>query len=253
VPGVAKGPASRIRVISYGDFSVQYEIRYPLANFATYGDTEGQIMNLLWYCFRRSGIDIPMPVRDVKMHHITLESLRAEQEQRAGEIMALLEKVEMFSPLSKPELKELVEHLSVKSYAAGEVPVRQGEPGDSFYVIKSGRVNVIMEKSPDDTAVVATLGPGNFFGEMSLLTGATRTASIHVMDDAELIVIDKESFGITLVNNPSIAESLSHILSERQAGLDAERERLDAAALERRKKDVSVRLLSKIRDFFGLS
>ncbi len=253
VPGVAKGPASRIRVISYGDFSVQYEIRYPLANFATYGDTEGQIMNLLWYCFRRSGIDIPMPVRDVKMHHITLESLRAEQEQRAGELMALLEKVEMFSPLSKPELKELVEHLSVKSYAAGEVPVRQGEPGDSFYVIKSGRVDVVMEKSPDETAVVATLGPGNFFGEMSLLTGAARTASIHVKDDAELIVIDKESFGITLVNNPSIAESLSHILSERQAGLDAERERLDAAALERRKKDVSVRLLSKIRNFFGLS
>ena len=253
VPGVAKGPAPRIRVISYGDFSVLYEIRYPLANFATYGDTEGQIMNLLWYCFRRSGIDIPMPIRDVNMHNITLESLRAEQEQRAGEIMALLEKVEMFSPLSKPELKELVEHLSVKSYAAGEVPVRQGEPGDSFYVIKSGRVNVIMEKSPDETAVVATLGPGNFFGEMSLLTGATRTASIHVMDDAELIVIDKESFGITLANNPSIAESMSHILSERQAGLDAERERLDAAALERRKKDVSVRLLSKIRNFFGLS
>jgi CRP-like cAMP-binding protein len=159
----------------------------------------------------------------------------------------------LFSPLSKPELKKLVEHLSVKSYAAGEVPVRQGEPGDSFYIIKSGRVDVVVEKSPDETAVVVTLGPCNFFGEMSLLAGATRTASIHVKDDAEFIMIDKESFGITLANNPSIAESLSHILSERQSGLDAERERLDAAALERRKKDVSVRLLSKIRDFFGLS
>jgi small-conductance mechanosensitive channel/CRP-like cAMP-binding protein len=253
VPGVAKGPAPRIRVISYGDFSVQYEIRYPLANFATYGDTEGQIMNLLWYRFRRSGISIPMPVRDVNMHHITLESLQAEQEQRAGEIMALLEKVEIFKPLSKPELKNLVGHLSVQSYAIGEVPVRQGEPGDSFYVIKSGKVDVVVEKSQDETAVVATLGPGNFFGEMSLLTGAARTASIHVKDDAELVVIDKESFGVTLAKNPSIAESLSHILSERQAGLDAERERLDATALERRKKDVSVKLLSKIREFFGLS
>jgi len=253
VPGVAKGLAPRIRVVNYGDFAVQYEIRYPLANFATSGDTEGQIMNLLWYCFRRSGIDIPMPTRDVNMRNITPEILRAEQEQRTGEIMALLEKVEIFSPLSKPELKELIEHLSVKSYAMGEVPVRQGDPGDSFYIIKNGRVDVIVEKSPDETAVVATLGPGNFFGEMSLLTGAARTASIHVKDDAELIVIDKESFGITLANNPSIAESLSQILSERQAGLDAERERLDAAALERRKIDVSVRLLSTIRDFFGLS
>jgi small-conductance mechanosensitive channel/CRP-like cAMP-binding protein len=253
VPGVAKGPASRIRVIGYGDFSVQYEIRYPLASFATYGDTEGQIMNLLWYRFRRSGIDIPMPIRDVNMHHITPESLREEQEQREEAIMALLGRVEIFSPLSKPELKELVGHLRVKSYAAGEVPVRQGESGDSFYIIKSGRVDVVVEKSPDETAVVVTLGPGNFFGEMSLLTGTARTASIHVKEDAELIVIDKESFGITLATNPSIAESLSHILTERQAGLDAERERLDAAALERRKKEVSVRLLSKIRDFFGLN
>lgn len=252
VPGVAKDTASRIRVISYGDFYVQYEIRYPLANFATCGDTEGQIMNLLWYCFRRSGIDIPMPIRDVNMHHITLESIQAEQEQRAGEIMALLEKVELCSPLSKPELKKLVEHLSVKSYAAGEVPVRQGEPGDSFYIIKSGKVDVVVEKSPDETALVATLGAGNFFGEMSLLTGAARTASIHVKEDAEFIIIDKESFRFTLATNPSIAESLSHLLSERQAGLDAERERLDAAALERRRKEVKTKLLTKMRDFFGL-
>jgi CRP-like cAMP-binding protein len=100
--------------------------------------------------------------------------------------------------------------------------------------------------------VVATLGPGNFFGEMSLLTGAVRTASIHVKEDAEFIVIDKESFGSALANNPSIAESLSHILAARQAGLEAERERLDAASLERRRIDVSGQMLSRIRDFFGL-
>jgi small-conductance mechanosensitive channel/CRP-like cAMP-binding protein len=253
IPGVVKGQASRVRVIGYGDFAVQYEIRYPLASFATYGDTEGQIMNLLWYRFRRSGIDIPMPIRDVNMRQITPESIRAEQERQADEIVALLEKVEIFSPLSKPELTKLVEQLDVKSYAAGEVPVRQGDSGDSFYIIKSGRVDVIVETSPGETAVVATLGPGNFFGEMSLLTGAVRTASIHMMEDTECIVIDKESFGITLANNPSIAESLSRILTERQAGLAAERGRLDAASLERHRKDVSTKLLTKIRDFFGIS
>jgi len=133
------------------------------------------------------------------------------------------------------------------------MPVKQGDHGDSFYIIKSGKVDVVVEKSPGESAVVATLHPGNFFGEMSLLTGAVRTASIHVKEDAEFIVIDKESFAATLVNNPSIAESLSRILAERQAGLDAGRERLDAAAVERRKQDASGHMLSKIRDFFGLS
>jgi len=100
---------------------------------------------------------------------------------------------------------------------------------------------------------VATLQPGNFFGEMSLLTGEVRTASIQVKEDAEFIVIDKESFASTLANNPSIAETLSQILAERQAGLEAERGRLDTDSLERRKKVASGHLLSKIRDFFGLS
>jgi len=99
--------------------------------------------------------------------------------------------------------------------------------------------------------MVATLGPGDFFGEMSLLTGEARSASIRVKEDAEFIVIDKESFRSTLVNNPSIAESLSRILAERQAGLEAERERLGASALAGR-KDTSGRLLERIRAFFGL-
>jgi len=252
VPRVLKQPAPLIRVSGYGDFAVTYEIRYPINDFAAHVEIEAEIMSLLWYKLKRSGIDIPYPVRSIHVKQITPESQQAEQERRSGEILGLMEKVEIFSPLSKMELNKLVERLSIKTFAAGEAPVKQGDPGNSFYIIKTGRVDVVVEKGHGDSAVVATLGPGNFFGEMSLLTGAARTASIRVKEDAEFIVIDKGSFASTLANNPSIVESLSHILSERQAGLEAERERLDAASLERRKKDASGKMLSKIRDFFGL-
>jgi CRP-like cAMP-binding protein len=140
----------------------------------------------------------------------------------------------------------------VETFSAGEIPVRQNDCGDSFFIIKSGRVDVVVGKSSGDTAVVATLGPGNFFDEMSLLTGAVRTASIHVNEDAEFIVIDKTSYGSTLANNPPIAESLSMIPSERLAGLETERGRLEDVSLEWRRKNASGRMLSKIRDFFGL-
>jgi CRP-like cAMP-binding protein len=163
-----------------------------------------------------------------------------------------MEKVDILSPLSREERRHLVEAVGVKVFASGERPVRQGEPGDSFYIIKRGTVDVVVEKGPGSEAVVATLGPGNIFGEMSLLTGAVRTATIRVREDAEFVVIDRESFRSILVNNPSIAESLSHILSERQAQLATQREKLDAISLERRKKDESGRLLSNIREFFGL-
>jgi small-conductance mechanosensitive channel/CRP-like cAMP-binding protein len=253
VAGVSATPAPLVRVVSYSDFSVHYEIRYALTDFSRHVDVEAEIMSLIWYHFKRNDIEIPYPIRDINVRQVTTESCRAEEEKRAAGIISLMEKVEILAPLSKAELGELVQQVSIQSFAAGETAVQQGEPGDSFYIIKKGRVEVIVEKAEGEAVVVATLGQGNFFGEMSLLTGAVRTASIRVKEDAEFIVIYKESFRSTLANNPSIAEAMSRLLSERQAGLIAGRERLDATALERHKNDASGKLLSKIRDFFGLT
>jgi small-conductance mechanosensitive channel/CRP-like cAMP-binding protein len=251
IEGVEKHPAPRVRVLHYGDFSINYEIRYAINDFSRYLETDAEIMDLLWYRFKRDGIEIPFPVRDVHLRQVTEQTRQVEQERREDGLLALMGKVDILSPLSTTELKILAKTVRVGFYAANEFPVRQGDAGDSFYIIKQGNVDVIVEKSSGGTAVVATLGPGDFFGEMSLLTGEARSASIRVKEDAEFIVIDKESFRSTLVNNPAIAESMSRILSERQAGLVAERERLGASAPGGR-KDTSGRLLEKIREFFGL-
>lgn len=252
IDGVHRRPEPMVRVMAYGDFSVNYEIRYAIHEFHRYLDIESEIMNLLWYRFRRDGIEIPFPIQTVHLKEITAESKRLEREQAIAETLALMGRVDFLSPLSLEERRKLVETVGMKTYAAGECPVRQGDAGDSFYIIKKGSVDVMVEKAPGDGVVVATLGPGNFFGEMSLLTGAARTASIRVKEDADFVVIDRESFRDTLIHNPSIAESLSRILAERQAGLAAQRERLDSATLERRKRDESGKLLHNIREFFGL-
>lgn len=252
VPGVLRQPAAMVRVVDYGDFAIEYEIRYAIGEYQRHLEIEAAIMNLVWYRFKRDGIEIPFPIRTVHMKEITAETRRADQERITAEILSIMEKADILAPLSKEERRRLAEAVGVKAFAAGERPVRQGEPGDSFYLIKRGSVDVVVEKAQGEEAVVATLGSGNFFGEMSLLTGAARTASIRVREDAEFVVIDRESFRSVLVNNPSIAETLSHILSDRQAGLEAQRERLDATATERRKKDVKGKMLKNIREFFGL-
>jgi CRP-like cAMP-binding protein len=231
---------------------VNYEVRYSIHDFQRHLDIDSEIMNLLWYRFKRDGIEIPFPIRTVHLREITAESRLAEQERAIAGTLALIGKVDFLSPLSQDERRKLAETVDVKDYAAGELPVRQGDAGDSFYIIRKGAVEVVVEKTHGEGVVVATLGPGNFFGEMSLLTGAARTASIRVKEDAEFVVIDRESFRGTLVHNPSIAESLSHILSERQADLAAQREKLDSATLERRKRVESGKLLRNIREFFGL-
>ena len=252
VPDVHRHPEPMVRITSYGDFAVHYEIRYAIHDFQRHLDIEAEIMNLLWYRFKRDNIEIPFPIQTVHLKEVTAESRRAEHEHAVAEGLALMAKVDIFGPLSLEERRRLVEAVGVKTYAASECPVRQGDAGDSFYIIKRGAVDVLVEKARGEGVVVATLGAGNFFGEMSLLTGAVRTATIRVKDDAEFMVIDRESFRSVLVNNPSIAESLSHILSERQAALAAQREKLDAATLERRKRDESSKLLHTMREFFGL-
>jgi CRP-like cAMP-binding protein len=209
-------------------------------------------MNLLWYRFKRDGIEIPFPIQTVHLKEITEESRLAEREQATAAVLALMGRVDFLAPLSQEERRKLVEAVGIKTYAAGECPVHQGEAGDSFYIIKKGSVDVIVEKAGGEGVVVATLGAGNLFGEMSLLTGAARTATIRVIEDAEFVVIDRESFRDTLIHNPSIAESLSRILAERQAALAAQREMLDAVTLERRRRDESGQLLRNIREFFGL-
>lgn len=253
ITGVSRSPEPIVRVVSYGEYSVHYEIRYAITDFSRFVEIEAEIMSLLWYWFKRDNITIPMPTRDVFIHEKTAEMDQSDKERLAAEIFSLLSKVEVLAPLNKTELKKLSAQLSVKSYAANEVPIHQGERGNSFYIIKSGKVDVIVEKAQGESAVVATLGPGNFFGEMSLLTGAQTFATIRIKEDAECVVIDKEQFGTILANNPSIAEALSNFLSERQAGLEMELEKLDAASLARRKRDVSGKMLTKIREFFGLA
>lgn len=252
IDGVHRRPEPLVRVMAYGDFSVNYEIRYAIHEYHRYLEIESEIMNLLWYRFRRDGIEIPFPIQTVHLKEITAESKRLERDQAIAETLALMGRVDFLSPLSPEERRTLVETVGVKTFAAGECPVRQGDAGDSFYIIKRGSVDVIVEKAPGEGVVVATLASGNFFGEMSLLTGAARTASIRVKEDADFVVIDRESFRNTLIHNPSIAESLSRILAERQAGLAAQREKLDSATLERRKRDESGKLLHNIREFFGL-
>jgi small-conductance mechanosensitive channel len=252
VSDVHRSPEPLVRIVNYGDFAVNYEIRFAIRDYERHRDIEAEIMNLLWYRFKRDGIEIPFPIRTVYHNEVTEESKRAEREHAIAETLALMGRVDFLSPLSQDEQRKLVETVGIKTYAAGECPVRQGDAGDSFYIIKKGSVDVIVEKAPGEDLVVATLGAGNFFGEMSLLTGAVRTATIRVKDDAEFVVIDRESFRSTLVHNPSIAETLSHILSERQASLAAQREKMDSATLERRKRDASGKLLHNIREFFGL-
>jgi len=101
-----------------------------------------------------------------------------------------------------------------KAYPKGAILFRDGEDGDTMYVLQSGRVRVFKEVRGEEKTL-AVLGPGEFFGEMSILNRKPRTASAEVVEDAKVLVIDAKMFGTMVTQNAEIAVRLIRRLAQR--------------------------------------
>jgi small-conductance mechanosensitive channel/CRP-like cAMP-binding protein len=250
VQGMPRLPAPSIRIIGYHDFSITYEVRYPFASYDDYRRYEGELYRLIWYHFRRHGIEIPFPVRNVYVHKV--EGGTDPHDAPATRLQRALRQIDLFRPLSDEELVTATGRFRPLHYAAGERIIVEDSPGDSFFVIDRGEVEV-WKTLGGTSRPLARLMEGQFFGEMALLTGETRSATVVAATDVDLFTIDKAGFHDILVANPAIAVDISTILSERQEALEqAEGDitnRFDAASSRGELKE---RILDRIRGYFGL-
>ncbi|MBN1424759.1 cyclic nucleotide-binding domain-containing protein [Candidatus Fermentibacteria bacterium] len=137
-------------------------------------------------------------------------------------------------------------------YAAGESLVRQGESGDSLYVIQQGCVEVIVASAGGQAATMARLGRGDFFGEMSLLTGEARGATVRALEDTSVLVIRKEHLSPLLEENPAIAESLSRAMELRQRENVAKLACFEEEDEPDHQEASFGLILKRVKSFFGL-
>ncbi len=247
--GVLKMPEPKVWVMEYGDFSITYKIKFWINDFAKHNPIETNVMRNIWYFFKRAGITIPFPIREV-YHH------QGEDGQpdplRDGTI---LHDIDFLKPLSPEDIADLAQRLRHEVYAQGHVMFHQGDPGDRFYVVKSGGVEVIVHNSAGDVAFTTTLGPHSFFGEMSLLTGDPRSATIKVAEDSVLLSLGKEDLKDLLNRHPHLDELICNQIADRQAR-DAEVLTESEAAAAARSKDRDrgkqrLQLLERVRKFFA--
>ena len=119
-----------------------------------------------------------------------------------------------------------------KVYGDGECIVREGDEGDSMYVVLQGRVEVLREEG-GQPFVLSELGPGDFFGEMALFSREKRSATVRAKGEARMLTIDKRGFLKSVHEDPSMAFRILHKLSERVRSLDAEVSHLRRAISEK--------------------
>jgi len=247
--GLPAEPPSTVRIVGYHDSAIHYEIRYYFAAYEDYRRFESELFRLIWYHFRRHGIEIPFPVRDVFLHRaapaVPSRETPAERLERA------LRTVDLFRPLSDDELRKVMGRSRPLHYAAGERVIEEGSPGDSFFIVDQGQVLVSKRMGGADREI-ARLMEGQFFGEMALLTGERRSATIEAATDVDLFMIDKGAFQEIMAANPSIAVDISTLLSERREALTQAQDDLTAPVMAQGARELKNDILGRIRAYFGL-
>ena len=128
---------------------------------------------------------------------------------------------------------------------------QQGDEGRYLYMITTGEASVRVA-GDGPSRELARLGPGDFFGEMSLLTGEKRAATVVAVSRVDCYLLEKSVFEQMLGKRPEVAEHIAEILARRRTELFAAKEDLDQDAKRERLRATKTDLLGKIRSFFGL-
>jgi len=240
-PGVLDDPPPHALVWEYSDSEIVYRARYWIDDYRRINYIRGDVGARIWYGLRRAGIENAYPVR--------VHRRDAPVEDSADLVANALLNVDFLGPLTTEERRSLASRVRVQAYGRGETIIRQGDRGDSLFMILRGRVEVLVA-SGEQEEVVNTLGEGSCFGEMSLLTGAPRSATVRALEDVEVAPVTVEAFRQIVAENRAVLEAVTGIVSRRRSRLDAAIHEAEAEAAARTAEHSD--LLERVLSFFGV-
>jgi CRP-like cAMP-binding protein len=222
-----------------------------LTDLAVDDPNDGEVRTRIFFALKRRGIPLALPAHALFMTEDTNKRRERHNAEAHARRLQALRTVEIFQPLDDVECARVTDALVYSPHARGERITRQGADAHWLYLVAQGRVAVRIAVDGDEREVVQ-LGAGEVFGEMSLLTGEPRSASVFALSDVECWRLDRDVFRDVLQRRPEVAHEIAALLAERRVRLHEVRGDLDAAARERRVEQEKSALLSRMRAFFGL-
>jgi small-conductance mechanosensitive channel/CRP-like cAMP-binding protein len=239
---VLTSPPPSIILSEFAGSSITYRVQFWVGDYAIDNAARDQVRSNIWYAFKRRDIEIPFPIQ--------VQYERQEEPSRTEaavvDAASRLGAIELFATLSPDRRIELARDAQEHLYSAGEAIVRQAEAGSSMFIVLSGRARVLLEPEGQQVAVITA---GGFFGEMSMLTGDPRTATVRALDDVRALEISAERFRALAIEEPTLVEHISAAVSKRRAELDDAR---TAAASTAAAVIAPRTLLGRIQQFLKL-
>lgn len=231
-----------VRIRNLADSGIDWEVKYWLDDYTKYNDTDALVRQRIWYVFNREKIEFAFPTRTV---HIAEKREETTFVEYVNTVAEHLQEVPLFAPLAEEEVEKLAKASTTRVYAPGEAIVRRGQEGNSMFVIVRGAVKVQIPEN-DYQKTINRLKATDFFGEMSLLTGQPRTATVVAEEETEVIQIKKTALKPLFEANPDLMKAICDIIEERRLLL-VQKEKEEEEQL----KEDGAGVLSSLRKFFG--
>lgn len=242
--GVLSTPAPAAFLMSFDDSGIRYELKYWIDDARRHPEISDIVRTNIWYELDRRTIPFSYPTRIVE--------IRSKKEtEPTDQVSALLQAQPLFADMETDQIQALAKSARHLRYGKGEKIITQGDPGGSMYVLSSGIAQVTVERD-GRASDLGELTSGECFGEISLLTGKPRTASVTAKTDCDIVEIDKSGMGDLLKQYPRLADHLSETLSTRRSLLETELANWkgdpETAPISQTKES----FLARMRQLFGL-
>lgn len=252
IPNVSGSPLPDVVVVAFESSWVSYGLRYWLNDFTVDEKTDSTVRTRIYYALERAGIPFSIPSQTVLLAKADPQWTAPRRSKDARARHAAIETTSIFRNLTADEKTRLAASLHYAPFAPGEAILLQGNQAHHLFVLTEGSVEVRISVDGAAPKPIARIDAPSFFGEMGLLTGEPRRATVIALTDVECWRVEKSILESLMAERPKIAEEISAVLAEREVELMSAREGLSEQAKKDRMADQKSSILSKIERFFGL-
>ena len=213
-PHVLETPAPNVFLEEFGDSAITYRLNMWIDDLAMLERVREQVNTLIWYQFRRGGIEIPFPIRTL---HRPTQEVPAEtaSQQMAARLLPLLNESDLFASIPGESLEKLARRMRLETYGGGEALFQEKQTGRSMYMLVSGQAQVVKKVKGRGEQELAVVGPGAVLGEMSLLLDQPRSATVRLLEDSQVIRLGPRVFKQLASDHPEFLEHLSELVEAR--------------------------------------
>ena len=223
IPNVARTPAARCILFGFVQGNLQYQLRYFLTDIQEDDTTDSMVRVHLFATLQRAGIRIAEPQHTV--HAVQRDEAHAANVRRRelSRRMQALSGIPFFAALPDAERSEIAERLQYAPFARGDVITKQGNTAHWLYMVAYGEAEVVFEPAHGPAQVIGRIGTGEIFGEMALISGEARGATVVAKTDVECYRLDRASFQELIGARPEIAEEVKRVMGVRSPDLERAR------------------------------